>query len=309
MHSKDKTMSRHRNTTKGNNQDIVTEDIAPAKKLRNEFEESYCIIMDAKPFLKRVVYGIPQRTNEHVIFLIREGKASITINFKKYELKKGNLVVIPANYIVYIEKYSEDLDPWMTYFNFNTAEEKELVGIQATHLTLSDKEYRNAEEYFNLMYESITQNNKSKEEFMHLVMSMLFRIQSLDGRRLANPKSTKIPKVQQIKSQFIHMVVTMDEPQLTIAEYAERLGISENYLSIIIKQETKQTVKKWIEQKTETIIKMLLVDEENHTLNEISDIVGYSSPPQVVRFFKRRTGMTPYEYRKQKLMEKKKAIE
>ena len=54
---------------------------------------------------------------------------------------------------------------------------------------------------------------------------------------------------------------------------------------------------------------MLLVDEENHTLNEISDIVGYSSPPQVVRFFKRRTGMTPYEYRKQKLMEKKKAIE
>ena len=253
--------------------------------------------MDAKPFLKRVVYGIPQRTNEHVIFLIREGKASITINFKKYELKKGNLVVIPANYIVYIEKYSEDLDPWMTYFNFNTAEEKELVGIQATHLTLSDKEYRNAEEY------------KSKEEFMHLVMSMLFRIQSLDGRRLANPKSTKIPKVQQIKSQFIHMVVTMDEPQLTIAEYAERLGISENYLSIIIKQETKQTVKKWIEQKTETIIKMLLVDEENHTLNEISDIVGYSSPPQVVRFFKRRTGMTPYEYRKQKLMEKKKAIE
>ena len=40
------------------------------------------------------------------------------------------------------------------------------------------------------------------------------------------------------------------------------------------------------------------------TLNEIADIIGYSSPPQVVRFFKRRTNMTPYEYRKMALKER-----
>ena len=51
-------------------------------------------------------------------------------------------------------------------------------------------------------------------------------------------------------------------------------------------------------------IKMLLADPKGRTLNEIADIIGYSSPPQVVRFFKRRTDMTPYEYRKMALKER-----
>ena len=82
------------------------------------------------------------------------------------------------------------------------------------------------------------------------------------------------------------------------------IHVSENYLSIIIKNETGQTVKKWIEQRTETQIKMLLADPKGRTLNEIANIIGYSSPPQVVRFFKRRTDMTPYEYRKMALKER-----
>jgi len=289
--SKDKSQKRKNN--------IMTDD-----RLGNYFGETHGLIMNAKPYLQRLVFGIPSRTPANRIIYVHEGTASAKINFMPYELKKGDLLLIPGNYILLVEKFSDDVDPWMLDFHYQTPEEKSLVGIETLCLHLSEDEQKVASYYFNLMRQIDGSASPSNEDLMHLVMSLLYRIHQMQESRTGKVKKERLPRVKQIKSEFINMVVTQDVPQLTIAEYADALGVSENYLSIIIKQETNQTVKKWIEQKTETLIKLLLTEPKNHTLGEIAEIVGYSSPPQVVRFFKRRTGMTPYEYRKLKIDER-----
>ncbi|MBR5354337.1 MAG: helix-turn-helix domain-containing protein [Bacteroidales bacterium] len=278
-------------------------------KLGNYFDETHGLIMNAKPYLKRLVFGIPNRTVSNRIFYIREGEARIKINFINYDIKKGDFLLVPSNYILMVEEFSENVDPWMLDFHYQTNEEKELVGIETLFMHLTEDEERVIGYYFNLMNQLDSSSQNSGDELMHLVMSFLYRINRMNEVRSGKVKKERLPRVKQIKSEFINMVVTQDVPQLTIAEYAEALGVSENYLSIIIKQETNQTVKKWIEQKTETLIKLLLTEPKNRNLSEIAEIVGYSSPPQVVRFFKRRTGMTPNEYRKSKLEEKAYAME
>lgn len=278
---------------------IMTDD-----KLGNFFDETHGLIMNARPYLQRLVFGIPSRTQSNRIFYIREGEAKAKINFIHYDIKKGDLLLIPANYILMVEEFSENVDPWMLDFHYQTNEEKELVGIETLFLHLTEDEERIMSYYFNLMNQIDSSMQNSSDDLMHLVMSLLYRIHRMNEARSGKGEKERLPRVKQIKSEFINMVVTQDVPQLTIAEYAEALGVSENYLSIIIKQETNQTVKKWIEQKTETLIKLLLTEPKNRNLSEIAEIVGYSSPPQVVRFFKRRTGMTPYEYRKSKMEEK-----
>lgn len=283
---------------------IMTDD-----NLGNYFDETHGLIMNAKPYLKRLVFGIPNRTVSNRIFYIREGEARIKINFINYDIKKGDFLLVPSNYILMVEEFSENVDPWMLDFHYQTNEEKELVGIETLFMHLTEDEERVIGYYFNLMNQLDSSSQNSGDELMHLVMSFLYRINRMNEVRSGKVKKERLPRVKQIKSEFINMVVTQDVPQLTIAEYAEALGVSENYLSIIIKQETNQTVKKWIEQKTETLIKLLLTEPKNRNLSEIAEIVGYSSPPQVVRFFKRRTGMTPYEYRKSKLEEKAHAME
>lgn len=283
---------------------IMTDD-----KLGNFFDETHGLIMNAKPYLKRLVFGIPNRTQSNRIIYIRDGEAKIKINFINYDIKKGDFLLVPSNYILMVEEFSENVDPWMLDFHYQTTEEKELVGIETVYMHLTEDEDRVVGYYFNLMNQLDSSAQNSCSELMHLVMSFLYRIHRMNEVRSGKVKKERLPRVKQIKSEFINMVVTQDVPQLTIAEYAEALGVSENYLSIIIKQETNQTVKKWIEQKTETLIKLLLTEPKNRNLSEIAEIVGYSSPPQVVRFFKRRTGMTPYEYRKLKMEEKALAME
>ena len=296
--------NRNSNRTGKKKEVVSNENLRAETSKGNFFGDSHKVMMNVKPFLERYVLEVPNRVSQNRIVYIHQGAARVKINFISYELRKGDVLLIPSNYILVIESYSNDIEPWILEFNYGTMEEKEMVGIETIYFHMEERETTVLEYYFSLLSQIDNSAARTNEDVMHLVMSMIYYIHQMYDHRTGHSSWQKIPRAKQIKSEFVNMVVTLDNPPLTIAEYAKALHVSENYLSIIIKNETGQTVKKWIEQRTETQIKMLLADPKGRTLNEIADIIGYSSPPQVVRFFKRRTDMTPYEYRKMALKER-----
>lgn len=296
--------NRSSNRTGKKKEVVSNENLRAETSKGNFFGDSHKVMMNVKPFLERYVLEVPNRVSQNRIVYIHQGAARVKINFISYELRKGDVLLIPSNYILVIEAYSNDIEPWILEFNYGSMEEKEMVGIETIYFHMEERETKELEYYFSLLSQIDNSAARTNEDVMHLVMSMIYYLHQKYDHRMGHLSWQKIPRAKQIKSEFVNMVVTLDNPPLTIAEYAKALHVSENYLSIIIKNETGQTVKKWIEQRTETQIKMLLADPKGRTLNEIANIIGYSSPPQVVRFFKRRTDMTPYEYRKMALKER-----
>ena len=296
--------NRSSNRTGKKKEVVSNENLRTETSKGNFFGDSHKVMMNVKPFLERYVLEVPNRVSQNRIVYIHQGAARVKINFISYELRKGDVLLIPSNYILVIEAYSNDIEPWILEFNYGSMEEKEMVGIETIYFHMEERETKVLEYYFSLLSQIDNSAARTNEDVMHLVMSMIYYLHQMYDHRKGHSSWQKIPRAKQIKSEFVNMVVTLDNPPLTIAEYAKALHVSENYLSIIIKNETGQTVKKWIEQRTETQIKMLLADPKGRTLNEIANIIGYSSPPQVVRFFKRRTDMTPYEYRKMALKER-----
>lgn len=298
-------MANRSSNRNGKKKEVVSNENLRAETSKgNFFGDSHKVMMNVKPFLERYVLEVPNRVSQNRIVYIHQGAARVKINFISYELRKGDVLLIPSNYILVIEAYSNDIEPWILEFNYGSMEEKEMVGIETIYFHMEERETKVLEYYFSLLSQIDNSAARTNEDVMHLVMSMIYYLHQMYDHRKGHLSWQKIPRAKQIKSEFVNMVVTLDNPPLTIAEYAKALHVSENYLSIIIKNETGQTVKKWIEQRTETQIKMLLADPKGRTLNEIANIIGYSSPPQVVRFFKRRTDMTPYEYRKMALKER-----
>lgn len=296
--------NRSSNRTGKKKEVVSNENLRAETSKGNFFGDSHKVMMNVKPFLERYVLEVPNRVSQNRIVYIHQGAARVKINFISYELRKGDVLLIPSNYILVIEAYSNDIEPWILEFNYGSMEEKEMVGIETIYFHMEERETKVLEYYFSLLSQIDNSAARTNEDVMRLVMSMIYYLHQMYDHRKGHSSWQKIPRAKQIKSEFVNMVVTLDNPPLTIAEYAKALHVSENYLSIIIKNETGQTVKKWIEQRTETQIKMLLADPKGRTLNEIANIIGYSSPPQVVRFFKRRTDMTPYEYRKMALKER-----
>ena len=306
MKSKKKYIMGRKTSIKPSNNNIGTERTVsyPVHEFDNYFKEDYAIIMNPVPYLKRIIFDIPRRVVGNSIILITKGTAHATFNFKDYPIKAGDILMVPDDNILSIDKFSNDVTPWMVSGNFNSPIEKELVGFDTIFMHLSQEEFKVVEKYFTLMHTIASKPIYGPDDFKHLFFSLMYRIREMHNERIGNNKQTFTSSSKQLTANFINILIHQDVPMPNIKHFAKTLGVSENHLSITVKKETNITVKKWIERKTEATMRMLLIDEANYSLEDICNIIGYSSPPQVVRFFKRRTGMTPFEFRKAKLNEK-----
>ena len=87
---------------------------------------------------------------------------------------------------------------------------------------------------------------------------------------------------------------------LTLQEAARKLGVSDGYLSTMIRKETGATFSEIIRTYRIDKVKALLLSTDLK-LNQIAEQAGYANPKYMSKVFKEKTGMLPLEYRKRNL--------
>ena len=98
-------------------------------------------------------------------------------------------------------------------------------------------------------------------------------------------------------SSFLESVFNPDRMPGTLGSYADEAGISENYLSRLVKQSTGRSVGAWIDIVRIQRAKRLLA-YTNHSIIDIAASVGVEDQSYFSRLFKKETGMTPSAFRK-----------
>ena len=99
-------------------------------------------------------------------------------------------------------------------------------------------------------------------------------------------------------SAFLESVFDPSKNPGTIAGYAEEIGISENYLSRLVKQSTGRSVGAWIEIVRIQRAKRLLSTTDLPII-DIAAAIGVDDQSYFARFFKKNTGYTPSAFRKE----------
>lgn len=82
----------------------------------------------------------------------------------------------------------------------------------------------------------------------------------------------------------------------TVAYFADELHLSANYFGDLIKKETGQSAKDYIQNKTIEVAKNK-VFEGDKTVNEIAYELGFKYPQHFTRLFKEKVGYTPSEFK------------
>lgn len=108
----------------------------------------------------------------------------------------------------------------------------------------------------------------------------------------SNQYSELIMKVKQYIAEHYH------HNQLSLQEISRHVGVSPSHLSKIFSQEAKQTLTEFITQ-TRIQKAMELLKTTRYKTFEIAFEVGYQDQHYFSNIFKKLTGMTPMEYRKQ----------
>ncbi len=102
--------------------------------------------------------------------------------------------------------------------------------------------------------------------------------------------SLMVKRARQLIEEYYNQGITLEET-------AQKLGVSEEYLSSQFKKETgasfTETVRKYRIEK----VKDLLLHSPLK-LNQIADMVGYADPKYMSKVFKEEVGILPAEYRK-----------
>ena len=157
----------------------------------------------------------------------------------------------------------------------------------------------------NLMEMAWNEFNNSKDNFsIPIILSYISTLLNLTERFYARQFDTQKTLCNQLSSNFFRLLKTYysettgsEIQQPSVHFFANKLNVTPNYLSDAIKHHSGKTAL--------TIIHDFVIDEakkqltnSNQSVSEISYQLGFEYPNYFSKLFKRKTKLSPSEYRK-----------
>lgn len=142
-------------------------------------------------------------------------------------------------------------------------------------------------------------NEELSKEKEHIFSDKLEKL----GFELISDSNQKL--IEKIKSLLISQIREHTAPSITYSEFlSHKLSKDYSYLSKLFSSSEGITIEHYIIlQKIETVKELLSYDELN--LSEISYKLGYSSVAHLSAQFKKVTGLTPSQFKAQKIKTRK----
>lgn len=237
------------------------------------------------------------RTPQYVmlgrIVLISAGTATFEINLIGYELKQGDVLVIPQHNYISIPVVSDDFDGVIISFENSSVEIEKCI-----HLSLAIENFERLQAYTDLLWIT-TQRPHSIKSLSHLQTALLCDIQQMESQR---QKSNPLVRSRsaELFQRFLDAHQRENLPR-SVKSYAEYLCVSPNHLSAVVQKENGRSVMSWLNAHCILRAKVMLLHTDK-PMYIIAEELGFQSATFFSRFFHRETGVTPSDFRKKQAL-------
>ena len=221
--------------------------------------------------------AIPERKILHydITFLL-SGEMHWRIDGEERVIHSGDILLIDAGSVTSREPLSG-----CDYFSFNfySDEENELPSLMSDMLTSEVRMLLSAcEEVWGILRD------------FEVISSLLDSLLKLLKRKIIeNDYSYLVREIKKFVSDNIH-------GQITLEDIAAATFFSTVYCSAVFKRETGMSIIDYVLDEKIKLAKFYIM--ENMALKQVAEYLGYSDYNYFSRIFKKRTGITPMEYRK-----------
>lgn len=108
--------------------------------------------------------------------------------------------------------------------------------------------------------------------------------------------SDLLERFEALLHEYLHSGLTQENGIPSVSYFAEKLHLSTNYFSDLLRKETGRSAKDYIIEKLIDVAKEKIY-QPGKSISEISYELGFKYPQHFTRFFKQHVGHTPNEYR------------
>jgi len=245
-----------------------------------------------------------------VVILCLKGSISIKFNIELNStvLNENQLCMILPNHIFQVTEVSKDfragfLVMKQDFFNFQLDINKTTklnYHIEDRYFfNLNNKEMQECKTIYEAIKSKIKDRDSvyCKEIIQCYCQIMVYNIYNL---MINIQKHTAIDKKKgknYLYEKFMKLLEQHHKEEYTVAFYANRLCLTPKYLSAVIHGITGKHATEWIQEYRILVAKIALRSTDS-SLNDIAELLNFSTPSHFGRFFKLYTGYTPCEYRK-----------
>ncbi|MBO4504639.1 MAG: helix-turn-helix transcriptional regulator [Bacteroidales bacterium] len=131
-----------------------------------------------------------------------------------------------------------------------------------------------------------------------LQTALMCELRNIIKKEEADDSHPTIGRKEFIFQEFLTLVNRYADKEHNIAFYADRLCLTPNHLGTSIREASGVTVLDWIHRRIIQQAKLLLMYSDL-PVGEIADQLNFSSASSFCKFFKKKTDITPLQYREE----------
>ncbi|MET3535719.1 helix-turn-helix domain-containing protein [Chryseobacterium limigenitum] len=248
---------------------------------------------------------IPYRTTFNFIIFITNGHIKQYLDNQEFQAEKGGVIFIKQGTITATIELSDDAEGFFLAYENNIVSEQELPKHKTSiffippFLNLDTLTYVTVTQLLTIMEQELWLNGLNLNEIiitmLHLILVKILSTDSSSHHRSAS-------RPMELSLQFREILFKYHVGEKRVAFYADKLSVTENYLTKCIKNVTQKSPKQWINEMDINYSKALL-----HSRKDIAEIayeLNFHTASHFTQLFKKITGITPKEYRTQFLRNK-----
>ncbi|HET6856037.1 MAG TPA: AraC family transcriptional regulator [Streptomyces sp.] len=129
--------------------------------------------------------------------------------------------------------------------------------------------------------------------YLHVLILRAARMSELNGDGSGSPR-----RADAVTQEFVRMLAGPGAGVRSVRDCAARIGVSVGYLNEVVKQVTGRTPGQLVRQTRTHEAKRLLALTEL-TVRQVAGEVGFVDPAYFCRYFRRETGLSPSEFRRE----------
>ena len=214
---------------------------------------------------------------------LMEGEALVEVEGKHFLLNPGQFLLVPSDKEI-IVKHVSNARGYDGSFAIDFLKDASYPILSSSEAFMQSFWFDDAVFMGALFHRMLTAFEDKDKAFLQSGIDLVLG-QLRGGKRIAA-----------IPEKFLQLVFERGKTPLAVADYAALLQVTPNYLNKTVKNHTHRTAIDWIEIARLNMAKQYLRDR-SLSIAEIAEKTGLVDQSYFSRFFKKKTGQTPSEFR------------
>lgn len=252
----------------------------------------------------------PIRLDALLMVLALEGTSEIALDYVPYQVNANSFVVIMPTHTIQLNRISADFKGKLlivSKFFLDECNPAKRSPSMANYMQLKKnpctvfdpEETAMVDDYVELLRNKIKNRAHffQKEVTQNAFVGFLLEIANILMGKKDGMLVPALSRKEELFEQFLQLLFQHCKEQHVVTFYAEKLFITPQYLSLILKELTGKSANKWIDDALIVEAKILLKAPQA-TVQQVADTLHFSDQSTFGKFFKKHMGISPMEYRK-----------